>query len=251
MPREINEQTATIIRQLKNYLQHQHHLGQDILLFQQPLPKSRVTAPAATPTAPNDSSSAVSNQHNETGELKTLERAVQACTKCDISHNRKQAVFGEGHGQARLLFVGEAPGAEEDKQGRPFVGAAGQLLTKIIASIGLKREEVYICNVLKCRPTGNRNPYPEEIERCRPYLEQQLALIKPELICALGTFAAQTLLNTKEPISRLRGQQHQFKGIPVMPTFHPAALLYHPQNKRLVWEDMKQIAKLLNLPINR
>lgn len=179
--------------------------------------------------------------------LAALAQDVAECRQCPLEKNRTQAVFGEGNPAAQLVFIGEAPGAEEDRQGRPFVGEAGKLLTKIIESIGLTREGVYICNVLKCRPPGNRNPSPEEIAACRPHLEKQLSLLQPKLICALGTFAAQALLDTQEPIGRLRGRRFEYRGIPVIPTFHPAALLYHPQNKRPVWEDMKQIAKLLSI----
>ncbi|MEW6517751.1 MAG: uracil-DNA glycosylase [candidate division FCPU426 bacterium] len=169
------------------------------------------------------------------------------CTKCALHKSRQRVVFGEGDPRARLVLVGEAPGAEEDRQGRPFVGAAGQLLTRMLEAIGLRREKVYICNVLKCRPPGNRNPQPEEISACRDWLQQQLELLKPEVICTLGTYATQTLLDTQEPIGKMRGKVHRFQGVALVPTFHPAALLYHPQNKRLAWEDMKQIASLLGL----
>ena len=176
---------------------------------------------------------------------KKLSKQISTCSQCALSKTRRKVVIGEGSVQAKVVFIGEAPGAEEDKVGKPFVGAAGQLLTKIIASIGLKREQVYICNVLKCRPPGNRNPNPEEVKACGGYLQKQIELIKPKLICALGKFAAHTLLEMDEPIKDLRGREYAYKNIPVIPTFHPAALLYHPQNKRLVWEDMKKIAKII------
>ncbi|MBN1594350.1 uracil-DNA glycosylase [candidate division FCPU426 bacterium] len=178
-----------------------------------------------------------------------MAQSVRHCSSCPLSRTRKRVVFGEGDSRAQLVFVGEAPGMEEDREGRPFVGAAGQLLTKIIASIGLKREQVYICNVLKCRPPGNRNPAPAEITACKTHLTRQLQILRPKIICALGTFAAQTLLNSQEPIGRLRGKTYAYETIPLIPTFHPAALLYHPQNKRLVWEDMKRIAEILQLPV--
>jgi DNA polymerase len=139
--------------------------------------------------------------------------------------------------------VGEAPGADEDQQGEPFVGRAGQLLTRIIEAMKLTREQVYICNIIKCRPPSNRNPEPDEIAACEPFLVAQLQAIQPKLICALGTFAAQTLLRTKEPISKLRGRFHDYHGIPVLPTFHPAYLLRNPHEKKTVWEDMKLLMR--------
>ena len=142
------------------------------------------------------------------------------------------------------MLIGEAPGADEDARGEPFVGRAGQLLNKIIEATGFKREEVFICNILKCRPPGNRNPLPEEVEKCRPYLEKQLGLLKPKLILLLGRVAAESLLKTKEPLNKLRGKVHDYKGFKVMITFHPAALLRNPQWKRPTWEDMKQFKTL-------
>jgi DNA polymerase len=150
------------------------------------------------------------------------------------------------------VFVGEAPGADEDRQGQPFVGEAGQILTRLIEAMGLKRPKVYICNVLKCRPPANRNPHKDEIAACSPFLQQQLQIIKPEVIVALGTFAAQTLLDSKEPISRMRGQFHSWHGIPVMPTFHPSFLLHNKENKQHywdVWSDMEQVLHKLKLPV--
>ena len=183
---------------------------------------------------------------DNTQELQQLREKVIRCTKCDeLVQNRHSVVFGSGSPHAKLVFVGEAPGAEEDRQGLPFVGPAGQLLTKMIEAIGLKREEVFIANVLKCRPPGNRTPKPEEIKNCEPYLVKQLGLIQPNLICALGTFAAQTLLKTATPISSLRGKIHDYHGIPVLCTFHPAYLLRNPSEKRKSWEDLKKLRSLL------
>lgn len=178
-------------------------------------------------------------------DFKALERTVEACTLCDLHRTRTNAVFGAGNPSADLMFIGEAPGMDEDLQGVPFVGRAGQLLTKIIEAMGMKRPDVFIANVLKCRPPNNRNPLPTEIITCRPYLKKQVAHIKPKVICALGKFAAQTLLNTEVSITRLRGKFHDYDGIPLMPTFHPAYLLRNPQDKRLVWEDMKKVMGLL------
>lgn len=177
--------------------------------------------------------------------LEDLRKKVLNCRKCDLYKSRTNVVFGKGNKKAKLLFIGEAPGFEEDKQGLPFVGRAGQLLTRIIDSIGLKREDVYIANILKCRPPRNRNPLPSEVKTCTPYLIKQIELIKPEVICALGSFAAQTILATTEPISKLRGRFHIWRDIKVMPTYHPAYLLRNPSGKRPVWEDMKKIRQAL------
>jgi DNA polymerase len=158
-------------------------------------------------------------------------------------------VFGAGDPGARVVFVGEAPGRDEDLQGEPFVGKAGHQLTRIIAAMGLARDKVYICNVIKCRPPGNRDPLPEEIAMCQPFLVRQLEIIGPKVICALGSFAARTLLNSDSSISRLRGRFHDFNGIPIMPTYHPSYLLRKPQVKREVWEDIQKIMELLGLPV--
>lgn len=169
------------------------------------------------------------------------------CGRCQLGKTRTSLVFGVGNPKARLVFVGEAPGRDEDLRGEPFVGEAGQLLTKIIQAMGFRREDVYICNVLKCRPPNNRNPLPPEIEQCHPFMLRQVKAIAPEAIVALGTFAAQTLLKTKEPISKLRGHFHDYHGIPLMPTFHPAFLLRNASMKREVWEDMQQVMRLLGI----
>ena len=180
------------------------------------------------------------------GVLGEFREKVIRCTRCDeLVQNRRSVVFGSGNPEAKLMFVGEAPGAEEDRQGLPFVGRAGQLLTKMIEAIGFKREEVFIANVLKCRPPGNRTPKPAEIQNCRPYLAQQIAMIQPRIICALGTFAAQTLLQTETPISSLRGKSHTYEGTPVICTFHPAYLLRNPAEKRKAWEDLKRVKAVL------
>ncbi len=180
-------------------------------------------------------------------ELLELERRFSGCLECALSGSRTQVVFGAGNPSARLMFVGEAPGFEEDRQGLPFVGAAGQLLTKIIEAMKLRREDVYIANCLKCRPPQNRNPLPGEIAACQPILRRQLEIIRPRVICALGKFAAQTLLGTTEPITRLRGRFFDYGGAKLMPTFHPAYLLRNPADKKLAWEDMKKVMKELAL----
>lgn len=183
----------------------------------------------------------------ESRGLSELKKITLACTQCsELARTRKSVVFGSGNAHADLLFVGEAPGADEDIQGLPFVGRAGQLLTKMIEAIQLTRDEVYIANVLKCRPPGNRPPKLQEIENCEPYLKQQIALMQPKLICALGTFAAQTLLKTTRSISALRGRTHQYEGIPVICTFHPSYLLRSPSEKKRAWEDLKKVRSILN-----
>jgi len=171
---------------------------------------------------------------------------IGECTRCRLhSQGRTQIVFGVGNPQADLMFVGEAPGADEDVQGIPFVGRAGQLLTKIIEAIGLTRDDVYIANVIKCRPPGNRNPEQDEVNTCEPFLYRQIDIIKPKVIVALGTFAAKALLQSTDPISRLRGRTYDYRGAKLIPTFHPAYLLRNPSSKREVWEDMKVARKLL------
>jgi len=178
--------------------------------------------------------------------LTEIRADIGDCTRCKLHRlGRRQIVFGVGNPEADLMFVGEAPGRDEDEQGIPFVGRAGQLLTKIIEAIGLKREDVYIANVIKCRPPENRNPEPDEVDTCEPFLFQQIDTIKPKVIVALGTFAARALLRTLDPISRLRGRVYDYRGAKLIPTFHPAYLLRNPSSKREVWDDMKLARELL------
>ena len=180
------------------------------------------------------------------GSLEELAEMVKKCKRCDLYKTATHAVPGEGDPYAKLVCVGEAPGAKEDETGRPFVGQAGQLLTKILAAIDLTREQVFIVNVLKHRPPANRNPQPDEVKACSPYLIRQLELIKPKVIVAFGTFAAQTLLQTKTPIGQLRGLVHRYHGIPLITTYHPAALLRNPAWKRPTWEDVKLARRILD-----
>jgi uracil-DNA glycosylase len=177
--------------------------------------------------------------------LRRLEGTIAGCTRCKLSQGRTTIVFGSGAPGARLMFIGEGPGEEEDRQGVPFVGRAGQKLTEMLVSVGIARDEVYICNIVKCRPPGNRNPEPDEIASCAPFLAGQLAAIRPGVIGALGTFAAQTLLKTKEPISRLRGRLHGYGAAVVVPTFHPAFIIRNPglEYRKQAWEDMKLIRR--------
>jgi DNA polymerase len=176
--------------------------------------------------------------------LDELRAAIGDCQRCKLCSGRTHIVFGVGNPRARLMFVGEGPGRDEDIQGEPFVGRAGQLLTDIITKgIGIKREDVYICNVVKCRPPENRNPEPDEVAACEPFLKKQIDLVRPQIIVGLGKFAVQTLLKSTVPISKLRGNWHSYHGIKLMPTFHPAYLLRNPADKKLVWEDIKKVIK--------
>jgi uracil-DNA glycosylase len=184
----------------------------------------------------------------QAGALADIGARAAACTRCRLAETRTQVVFGAGAPDAELLFVGEAPGRNEDLSGQPFVGEAGQLLDKIVVAMGLTRGQVYICNILKCRPPGNRNPLPDEIEQCEPYLLEQLGAVAPRVIVALGTFAARALLRTEEPISRLRGKFFRYHEIELMPTYHPAYLLRNPSAKRVVWEDMQKVQAKLGIP---
>jgi len=202
-----------------------------------PVRTTRSTTPAppvtTVPAAPNGAT------------LVELAATVAACTRCALHQSRTQTVFGVGNPNAKLMFIGEAPGADEDARGEPFVGRAGQLLTKIIGAMGLTRDEVYIANILKCRPPQNRDPLPSEVECCEEYLRAQIALIKPKYICALGRIAAHWLLKTEAPLGTLRTGSYTYEGIPVIVTYHPAALLRNPGFKAPCWEDMKKLMALL------
>ena len=216
---------------LRHYLEEEKKLGLEGWPQASPPPEAKVPSGPAVKRFPSPSS------------LEAVRRALGDCRRCKLHPYRTQIVFGTGNPHAKLIFIGEAPGRDEDLQGEPFVGQAGQLLNKIIQAIQLQREEVYIANIIKCRPPENRNPEPDEIVTCEPFLIKQLQVIRPKLICALGAFAAQTLLKTEEKISSLRGNFHQYQGIPLMPTYHPAFLLRNPSRKREVWEDMKKIKR--------
>jgi len=187
-------------------------------------------------------------EDDRTEALAALAREVAACQRCaELAGTRTQTVFGVGNPHARLVFCGEAPGADEDRQGEPFVGRAGQLLDKIINAMGLRREDVYILNILKSRPPGNRNPTPDEAANCREYLDRQLEIIRPEFICCLGAVAAQNLLDTVKPIGKLRGEFHDYHGIRVICTYHPAYLLRNPAAKRPTWEDIQTLMEAMGI----
>jgi DNA polymerase len=206
-----------------------------------------VRAPESEPVVADPEQTAPRVTGDAAGDLAALRTHIGDCTRCKLhTLGRHQVVFGAGNPHAKLMFVGEAPGADEDIQGEPFVGRAGQLLTKIIEAIDLKRSDVYIANVIKCRPPGNRNPEPDEVATCEPFLFTQIDTIQPKVIVALGTFAAKALLKTDTPISKIRGQVFEFRGgVKLIPTFHPAFLLRSPERKRDVWEDMKKVRALL------
>ena len=203
-------------------------------------PAGRSTTTART-TEPTTTTTTAGSEARGGETLEIIRADIGDCQRCKLAGGRKTIVFGQGSPNARLMFVGEAPGADEDEQGLAFVGKAGQLLTKIIEAIGMTREDVFIANVLKCRPPGNRNPEPDEIVQCQPFLERQIESIRPEVLVGLGKFGAHWLLKTAEPITRLRGRMGEYRGIPVMPTYHPAYLLRTPSAKKEVWEDMKVV----------
>ena len=202
-------------------------------------------APRADGAGASAGGAAAPESLETTGSLDDLRGWIGDCQRCKLAGGRKSIVFGQGHPQARLMFVGEAPGHEEDVQGLAFVGRAGQLLTKIIEAIDLTRDDVFIANIIKCRPPKNRNPEPDEIASCQPFLERQIQLIRPVVLVGLGKFAGQWLLKTAEPISRIRGRLGDYDGIHVIPTYHPAYLLRNPSAKKDVWEDMKAVRELL------
>ncbi len=215
-----------------------HHLEEERSMGLEGWPKGSAPSRKKALPSPPPSSSPLT--------LEDVREELGDCRRCKLHSTRTNIVFGTGNPRAKLVFVGEGPGRDEDLQGQPFVGLAGQLLTKIIAAVGLKREEVYICNILKCRPPGNRNPQPDEIAACEPFLIRQLQAIRPRAICALGTFAAHALLKSEAPISVLRGRFHAYQGIALMPTYHPAYLLRNPAAKKQVWEDVRMIMKVLS-----
>jgi DNA polymerase len=224
-------------------------------------PRAGAIAPASAPisssplTAPPPQPIELFSKYpglEKSSTLDELREFIGECSRCKLAPLRKNLVFGVGNPNAQLMFVGEAPGADEDARGEPFVGRAGQLLTDIIErGMGLKRSDVYICNVIKCRPPDNRNPEPDEVASCEPFLFRQIDIVKPRAIVGLGTFAVQAVLKVKTPISKLRGNWHEFRSIRFMPTFHPAYLLRNPSDKRLVWADIQEVMKFLDMPIPR
>lgn len=245
-------ETQELVASLRSYLEDLQETGIDGLAYGEMMPAvGSDMVPAAAvgdmPSVLGTTSVAFAGKE----ALETVRLDLEDCTRCKLSDTRTNLVFGSGNPGARVVFVGEAPGRDEDLQSEPFVGEAGQLLTKIITAMQFQRSEVYICNILKCRPPNNRNPEADEIEHCQPFLLRQLRSINPEAIVCLGTFAAQTLLNTKEPISKLRGRFHDYNGIQLMPTFHPAFLLRNPAMKKEVWADMQKVMSLLEIELKK
>jgi len=252
---EIQKELLDIVTQVRTHLEYQKALG--ITVVESLAAPASVAAVGAAqvvikpvkaaelaPLVPErkEIKMAVPSLRSLSGSLASVREELGECTRCKLSKGRNAIVFGEGSPEAKLVFIGEGPGKEEDQQGRPFVGAAGQLLTDIIVKgMQLKREDVYICNIVKCRPPENRNPEPDEIEACEPFLIKQLQAIRPQFIVALGNVAVKTLLKTKTGITSLRGTWQTYQGIPLMPTFHPAYLLRTPGDKKLVWEDIKKV----------
>jgi uracil-DNA glycosylase family 4 len=239
-----------VLAAIRAQVEHQRRLG----VIGYPI----ADPPAAAPVPPRPSAHSMSGSLfaepavARAGSLPALREAIGDCRRCKLAPHRTHLVFGVGDPGARLMFVGEGPGADEDAQGEPFVGRAGQLLTEIITKgMRLRREDVYIANVIKCRPPGNRNPEPDEVEACEPFLLRQVELIGPEVVVALGKFAAQTLLRTKTPITQLRGRWFDYHGIKLMATFHPAYLLRNPAEKRVVWQDIQEVMRVLGLRVAR
>jgi uracil-DNA glycosylase len=217
------------------------------LLYLQDEQVSGLELPVRDP--PEQLSSSGNTIEENTRALKTLQARLGKCTRCKLHEARHNIVFGEGSSKPDLVFVGEGPGRDEDMQGKPFVGRAGVLLNKILAAVGLKREDVYICNIVKCRPPNNRNPEPDEIAICSPFLKAQLDILRPKLICTLGNVATAFIIGKKAPMSVVRGRFYDYRGICVRPTYHPAAILRNPAYRRPVWNDVKDIMKYIGKDI--
>lgn len=273
----VNPDLRKLLRELRTMMEDEQRLFGDMLLAEpaprpvSPPPAPRVQEPAAAyaspparaqqregtsdepllfDLAPPPKPAVTSERWGSATTLDELNTQICTCTKCALGHTRTKFVFGVGNPNATLMLIGEAPGADEDAQGEPFVGRAGQLLNKILEAIHFKRSDVYICNILKCRPPNNRKPTPEESELCKPYLKKQIDLIKPKVILCLGLTAAENLLGTSESMSKLRGRVMQYEGVPVMVTYHPAALLRNPNWKRPAWEDVQAVRKMHDELVN-
>jgi DNA polymerase len=239
----MTDEARELIASLRVYLEELRESGVDALPF-------AVQSSDVAHTAETSGIDVATEGARET--LEEIRGELGECVRCQLGRTRTNLVFGVGNPHARLVFVGEAPGRDEDLQGEPFVGEAGQILTRLITRMGFTRQDVYICNVLKCRPPSNRDPQKDEIEQCGPFMLRQVKSIGPEVIVALGAFAAHTLLQSTVPISKLRGKFHDYHGIPLMPTFHPSFLLRNRGNTEVywtVWEDMTQVLKRLNMPV--
>ena len=240
---------AALAQSLRRHLQRRERAGIRVLPNQQSGKSSKPAVAADSRVLTNTEEDLVADRSPATGamSLEDLRAEIGDCRRCKLCSARTHIVFGVGNPHARLMFVGEGPGRDEDLQGEPFVGRAGQLLNDIITKgMGLKREDVYIANVVKCRPPDNRNPEADEVAACEPFLKKQIDLVRPEVIVGLGKFAVQCLLQSKTPITKVRGVWHRYHGIKLMPTFHPAYLLRNPADKKLVWEDIKKVIKELS-----
>lgn len=241
-----------IVHDFRRYLQQQRDLYGDELYGLRTVPADQIAAAAAVAESPEDYAAGVPillpefgvapevKNWNTATTIPELDSLINTCMKCPLGETRNSFVFGVGNPNADIVLIGEAPGAEEDKKGEPFVGRAGKLLDDILKAIDLKREEVFICNILKCRPPGNRDPQAAEVEQCEPYLHKQLELLQPKIMLALGRIAAQTLLRTNKSLTALRAESHLYQGIPLFVTYHPAALLRNPHWKRPTWEDVQK-----------
>jgi uracil-DNA glycosylase family 4 len=237
---------AAVVTSLRQHLERRQRAG---IFITGEIAMAKIDNAAQTASQPSarPAPAALASPLARVGNLDELRAAIGDCRRCKLCAGRTNIVFGVGNPKAKLMFVGEGPGRDEDLQGEPFVGRAGQLLTDIITKgMGLRRQDVYIANVVKCRPPENRNPEPDEVAACEPFLKKQIDLIGPQIIVGLGTFAVQALLQSKVPISRVRGNWHSYHGIKLMPTFHPAYLLRSPADKKLVWEDIKKVMKEMN-----
>lgn len=266
---DIRKDLQNLIADIRSHVEFQRALGVKALeipasaarpVAAKPAPSQKSSAAPVKPAAPVSPPrpSAVETARVDAistalpASLEAVQKEIGDCTRCKLNKGRNTIVFGEGNPQAAVLFVGEGPGFEEDQQGRPFVGAAGQLLTDIIVKgMKLRREDVYICNIVKCRPPGNRNPEPDEVDACIGFVKKQIAAIKPKVIVTLGNVPTQNLLNTKQGITKLRGVWQDYQGIPVMPTFHPSYLLRSPGEKGKVWEDIKMVMGKLGMEVSR
>ncbi len=243
----MSQRAENIVEDLRLFLRQQEEAGVERWHLDEGIvAAARQTLAGAQPSSRTQSQvESTEEETSKAGVLARLDREeVSICTRCKLHSDRNRTVFGVGNPNANIVFVGEAPGRDEDLQGEPFVGMAGQLLTKILAAIGFAREDVYICNVLKCRPPQNRDPQPDEVAQCEPYLLRQLEILQPKVICALGRVAAQTLLQTRDSLTRMRGRVHDYHGVPMMVTYHPAALLRNPNWKRPTWEDVQKLRAL-------
>ncbi|MBS4027267.1 MAG: uracil-DNA glycosylase [Ignavibacteriales bacterium] len=236
---EYSQKYATLLRSVQQLMKQEFELSNDEIYFGNE--KTLKTKKSNIVEKPLPS---VSENWNAAATLDELNSLICNCLKCPLGTTRTKFVFGVGNPNADVMFVGEAPGADEDAQGEPFVGRAGQLLNKILESIQLKREDVYICNILKCRPPNNRDPQPSEVEQCIPYLWKQIDIVQPKVIMSLGRIAAQMLLKTTDSLTKMREQTLQYRGIPLLVTFHPAALLRNPNWKRPAWEDFKKLRRM-------